>query len=850
MIGFFNLEKTGSKASGEIFIPKSTRDNPGIFTIEKGEIIRGYPNITSLLKNQYPPNAMPLIINWSSWIKIKRNSPSNSIQQWLYQLFFSNRSNASSLHPHENPWFESLETKKIDLSTENTLLIESGIEGIEFNYPEYSMFYIKGDAIGYNLKPLKGGNQGIITRIYQEENSLTIKDENLIKNPISLSLYFILAEKKNLSLVDIVNLEVYNLYHDYLFEIMLHTEDYVDYLRDCSEPIPLLNLPYKLASLLMNDSKAKKVKGFYPIDSGSIYDYYRSPFSLIILLFTSMAKVKGSTYDQQELKIFRNSTLQMYFEQNKWNHNQLFIIAEHKENLQLCMNYIAELKNSFNSIKNAFKEKMDILSNDFKYSQNIFESYDLVYEKIKIVLPKINELYTYYSINKKKKARDFENNDEISHYLSKNEEITSELTQIDEIINNQPLLKYLISENHNNILYRYYNYDIKGKFQIYTLKNFIKELKSALQLDKQKRLREQKPKLSYKEDYMENLIKEYDLKNSSQKTNITEVSSFLSERNKIGPQLLQLYGKYKKDDDVKKKITTLAIQFYSQYLNFNPFDVKIQHFPSIFNSFKNSDFSMLEGHWKDNNELMTLYKQLIMINNEVLMNQQLKKIAEETKELKYDVPQENMFTFLLDFSQIIPDPNISKIQGSDENEYTLKSQMGNLYFKILEKEQNKKLTYKYDFLTSTWGEKGILFITFDEPISGSVTLKVRNEIQEVSKTNIENLTIMNIMGTYLKTYLDLNLGKVVAKQVQTIFYEKSFDDLTMGNYRILQAKFNMLGKDINELKARFFEVKSPLTLNSFECSECGATLNITSKEEKFIICDHCSTPFLMEWQKG
>lgn len=85
---------------------------------------------------------------------------------------------------------------------------------------------------------------------------------------------------------------------------------------------------------------------------------------------------------------------------------------------------------------------------------------------------------------------------------------------------------------------------------------------------------------------------------------------------------------------------------------------------------------------------------------------------------------------------------------------------------------------------------------------------------------------------------------------RNFFYEKSFDDLTRGNYRVLQAKFNALGKDINELKAKFFEVKSPLTLNSFECSECGATLNITSKDEKFIICEHCSTPFLMEWQKG
>ena len=86
--------------------------------------------------------------------------------------------------------------------------------------------------------------------------------------------------------------------------------------------------------------------------------------------------------------------------------------------------------------------------------------------------------------------------------------------------------------------------------------------------------------------------------------------------------------------------------------------------------------------------------------------------------------------------------------------------------------------------------------------------------------------------------------------VQTIIYEKTLENLTMGNYRILQAKINAMGKKIENFKYRFFEIKAPLTLNSFNCSECGATLNVTSKEEKFIIYDHFSTPFLMEWQKG
>lgn len=876
MIGFFNLEKTGSKATGEIFIPKSTRDNPGTFTIEKGEIIGGYPNIIMLLKNQNPPNEMPLSINWSNWVETKRNSPSNSIQQWLYKLFFANRSNASSLYPYENPWFESLETKKIDLSTDNTLLIESGVEGIEFNYPEYSMFYIKGDAIGYNLKPLIGGKQATITRIYQEENSLTIKDENLMKNPISSSIYFILAEKKKLSLINIVNLEIYNLYHDYLFEIMLHTEDYVDYLRDCSEPIPLLDLPYKLASLLVNDSKAKKVKGFYPTNSGSIYDYYRSPFSLTILLFRAMAKVKGHSYDQAELKVFRNSTLQMYFEENKWNHNQLFIIAEHIENLQLCSKYIEDLKDEYNSSMNSFKENMDIISNDFESSKTLFNDYDIVYQKIINVLPKINKLHNYFTLNKKKKASDFENFDDVLKYLSVNEEITSELTQVDEIVNNQPLLKYLINENHNNILYRYFNYNIKGKFQIYTVKNFIKELSTASKnLEKQK---ENTPKISYEDEYNQlfNLVNEYKLAKSLQMNNLTDASSFLSERNQIGYKLYSLYVKVTNDEEVKKRVTNLIINFYSQHIAFNPFETKIQQFALIYNGLKKEDISMLENYLKQKqrreeygrkkkireamqkteetdrvviDQLHDIHNKIIVMDNEIIL-QYLKKIGEETRELDYDVPLNIMYNCLLNFSNLFTNnPKIKEI--SNDNEYTLKNSNGNLYFKYLEKEPNRKIVYEYDFLNNTQlGEKGKFTIEFIEETPGKIKLKTQNEIEEISKDNKENLRILNYLGNNLGPLIDLILAKLVAKQVQTIVYEKTFDDLTMGDSRILQAKLNAMGKDIDKLKTKYFEVKAPLTLNSFECSECGATLNITSKEEKFIICEHCSTPFLMEWQNG
>jgi hypothetical protein len=235
---------------------------------------------------------------------------------------------------------------------------------------------------------------------------------------------------------------------------------------------------------------------------------------------------------------------------------------------------------------------------------------------------------------------------------------------------------------------------------------------------------------------LENLVKEYDLIKCFQENNLTNASTFLNKRNELGSKLLSFYGKVQ-EEEFKKKIVTLVINFYSQHIDFNPFDADFQYFSMTYNSMKNADIGMLENYFKLEkrrkeqkelrksrrgitvekqedqeedisilNELQETYKKINEINNEEIINQQLKKITEETKELKYDVPVANMFNFLLDFSLIIPDPNISKMPGSDENEYTLKSQMGNLYFKILEKEQNKKLTYQYDFLTSTWGEKG------------------------------------------------------------------------------------------------------------------------------------------------
>ncbi len=353
---------------------------------------------------------------------------------------------------------------------------------------------------------------------------------------------------------------------------------------------------------------------------------------------------------------------------------------------------------------------------------------------------------------------------------------------------------------------------------------------------------------------IEKEIKKYNIKSLTQNVNsITELHYTLPKRSEF---LNRLYNIYVNSNSkylilFKTELTALINQFYIPYLEFNPFDVNIQYFPQTFFNIKSSDLIYFNNFLNidtSNKEFERLLKQIEMIDYGIMFDKKLEKIGKQTQKFSYDIPVENLFNLLLDFMKILPDPTTVKIEDSND-EYILQTTWGILHFRIIEILPFEKLIYEYDFLKSNWGEKGKLLIDFLEPNLGKAIIHIRNEIIEVAKHHKEKLIIHNFIGNNLKSFIDMNIGKIVAKQIHAIIYEKSFDDLTRGNYRILQAKINSIGKNIENLKNKFFEVKAPLTLNSFNCSECGATLNITSKEEKFIICEHCDTPFLMKWLK-
>ncbi len=401
-----------------------------------------------------------------------------------------------------------------------------------------------------------------------------------------------------------------------------------------------------------------------------------------------------------------------------------------------------------------------------------------------------------------------------------------------------------------------------GSIKFWNFPNIVKQLEREEREEikkeeelKQKKIDDKKQKLeemreTFEEEYKEietqvralNLI---DVVESI--SNVSEISNITVNRNKLISKMFDIYRKYKNHEEFNQKLTDIILSFYQPYFEINPLEVNIQYFSMSFKGLIQREIIRLDNIIKDNEDLENLYNKLIKIDFDSFIDEKLRFISKEVNEINYDVTVESMFNFLLDFSQIIP--SAVKTDDSTENEYTLKTGWGPFYFKILEKELNKKIEYEYDFVADNWGEKGNFSIELIEPSPGKVVIRTRNNLQEISEKSKENLLITNFLGQFLKTYIDLSIGKIVAKQIQTIFYEKTFDDLTMGNYRILQAKINAMGKKFADLKNKFFEVKAPLTLNSFNCSECGATLNITSKEEKFIICEHCNTPFLMEWQR-
>ena len=586
---------------------------------------------------------------------------------------------------------------------------------------------------------------------------------------------------------------------------------------------------------------------------------YRKKFELLIKKYENGLKeieklvqrggyVKAIDY----LKPFQETIVYLFFDLKV---NALFDLKELKVSNKLLLDLLQELDKLFSICKTKANEiiRNDLENRHIKIENQIKkDQYSLAKEQLNEIISYFNDFGDDYRMEfndiykktsslldtcegKEEKIREnlitleknvYENLIEVRTMIDK-DEFNKAKNQLENIIKNAEENKLKEIKIKANSLLKELKRSKKNGDELFEFESMFKQLQ------------EQTEKLNF----VDALIHKKSI------NSIVSLSEFFRKRENLLEELRSTYQKFKKNERIRSRIKSLFIKFYTLHFEINPFEADENLLHHLKGSLE-TEITRLKGTFdniaREDGEFNKFKNELETINYNELKHAFIERLGKKVKEFTYDVPVSNLYEFLLDFSEVLPlgVGTGGKTEDSTETDYTIKTHFGLLIFKIIEKEENKKIIYEYDFSKSDVKEIGKLYLDFITLSPGKVKLRVKNEIHESSGGKF----YLNWLG-HLKPWIDYNLGKLVAKHVQTVFYEKTFDDLTMGNYRVLQTKINAMGKKFEDLKSRFFEVKAPLTLNSFECSECGATLNITSKDEKFIICDHCSTPFLMEWQK-
>lgn len=385
MSNLFTFEKVGPKATGEIKIFKRPpvtqfQKNGQPIYIEKGNILIGFPNIAPYFRKGFDLHEIP--INTESIHQLKGrerisgergifaptlsllNKPNTieQVQQELFNIIFYN-----------NFAFRSLETKKIDFDNENSLLIEALDSGSHYNFPANSHFRFKGNILGYNPKPLKNGKFSPISKInyfnikvprisntrdienlklyikgLHPTRSLNLDNKGILANPEKLSFYFITNSKKEFQLIKTTNLDVNNYTLIYLFEFLVRTEEYIEFIREFQLP-EILDFVDKVRSYI---NTKLKLKGYgwpvynycrnYPIT----YDFminFNSFYKTILPL--SLYQLNHTVNSSSLLSV--KSEFSIFFEGNKMFKNQVIIIAKSEKSLNLIIEFLDVWKAEF-----------------------------------------------------------------------------------------------------------------------------------------------------------------------------------------------------------------------------------------------------------------------------------------------------------------------------------------------------------------------------------------------------------------------------------------------------------------------------------------------------------------------
>ncbi len=93
-------------------------------------------------------------------------------------------------------------------------------------------------------------------------------------------------------------------------------------------------------------------------------------------------------------------------------------------------------------------------------------------------------------------------------------------------------------------------------------------------------------------------------------SNKRDLSNIRSERNKIIRELKSIYMKHQKDEDRKLEMNKIIIQFFSPFLDINPYEIKIENFIRPFFDFKTSEMKQLKELAVYSEELNKFYKKL------------------------------------------------------------------------------------------------------------------------------------------------------------------------------------------------------------------------------------------------
>lgn len=469
--------KKGSKSTGEIIIPKSYNQKNFIF-IEEGQTIYGYPNIISHIKNEVPIKDIPFSIEWLEILEELKTKSMNveSIQDRLYDSF-------------SIPYiFKSKETKKMEFSKENTVLIESVDFGNELNFPAESLFEIVGknnvEAIGFNRNPLINGKSLYISNLYDlYKHNLEINDIVLDNKPNSTTFYLVLKEdKRDFTSVSMINLMIPQIVANNIFGIMMHPEDYVDYLREIPLNI-LINFSIKSFNPIRSRQRYKgNIKMEYPIMELNFLSHLEGLNNIYVIgheddfgipdetLYGSMIEHKDifcpmefwtllhtrkKEVYQITKKLLKNQ-FRIYFERisplsSKIYKNQIFIIAENNAILDIIHDFLHKWKPNFEQLCQPFEEEIKRRMNlNAEKMINFISKYDEIHEKLISALLVIDKLYQYYGENKDKEDHELEKEIGIDPF-----EIFKLIDEYKIVSKEKEVISTMMKENHS--LERYIN---------------------------------------------------------------------------------------------------------------------------------------------------------------------------------------------------------------------------------------------------------------------------------------------------------------------------------------------------------------------------------------------------------